>query len=71
MLKILGEDKVIVEQLRPDLLQHEYSVRADLLQVAFRKLRQSYVDLGMAVPADGDAAAFDEGADAASAWPDL
>ena len=36
MLRILGEDKVMVEQLRPDLLAKEFSVRADLPQVAFR-----------------------------------
>ena len=36
MLRILGEDKVMVEQLRPDLLPQEYSVRADLPQIAFR-----------------------------------
>ena len=36
MLRILGEDKVMVEQLRPDLIPTEYSVRADLPQVAFR-----------------------------------
>lgn len=53
MLKILGEDKEMVEMLRPDLLQHEYSVRADLPQVAFRRLRQSYVDLGMYTHAEG------------------
>ena len=36
MLKILGEDKVMVEKLRPDLLPQEYSVRADLPQIHFR-----------------------------------
>ena len=36
MLKILTEDKAMVERLRPDLLPAEYSVRADLPQVAFR-----------------------------------
>lgn len=36
MLRILGEDKAMVEQLRPDLLPQEYSVRADLPQIAFR-----------------------------------
>ena len=46
MLKILGEDKVMVEQLRPERLVREFSVRADSPQVAFRKLRQEWVDLG-------------------------
>ena len=46
MLRILGEDKVMVERLRPDLLQREFSVRADLPQVEFRKLRQQWIDLG-------------------------
>lgn len=39
-MKILSEDKAMVERLRPDLLVREFSVRADLPQVAFRKLRQ-------------------------------
>jgi len=46
MMRILGEDKDMVERLRPDLLGQEFSVRADLPQVAFRKLRQQYIDLG-------------------------
>lgn len=50
MLRILGEDKVMVEALRPDLLHREISVKADMAQIAFRKLRQSYVDMGYGVP---------------------
>ena len=46
MLRILGEDKAMVERLRPERLEHEFSVRADAPQVAFRKLRQSWVDMG-------------------------
>jgi hypothetical protein len=46
MIKILSEDKVMVEQLRPDLLQREVNVKADGVQTAYRKLRQSWVDLG-------------------------
>ena len=49
MLRILSEDKAMVEQLRPDLLPREISVKADLPQIAFRKLRQEYVDMGYAV----------------------
>ena len=36
MLRILGEDKTMVEQLRPEALPQEFSVRADLPQIAFR-----------------------------------
>ena len=41
MLRILTEDKAMVEGLRPDMLAREVSVRADLPQTAFRKLRQA------------------------------
>lgn len=40
MLKIQGEDKAMVEQLRYDQLAAESNVRADLPQIMFRKLRQ-------------------------------
>ncbi|KAG7675182.1 hypothetical protein Ndes2526B_g08041 [Nannochloris sp. 'desiccata'] len=53
MMKILGEDKVMVEKLRPELLVKEYSVRADLPQIEFRKLRQQWVDLGCVRPCHG------------------
>ena len=36
MLRILGQDKAMVERLRPDLLPAEFSVRADLPQIEFR-----------------------------------
>jgi hypothetical protein len=36
----------MVEQLRPDLLPREVNVKADRTQTAFRKLRQSWIDLG-------------------------
>ena len=39
MLHILGEDKAMVERLRPEALSQEYSVRADLPQIAFRWVR--------------------------------
>ena len=48
MLKILGEDKAMVELLRPDALEHEYSLGPDGPQVAFRKLRDEWVRLGYA-----------------------
>lgn len=53
MRKILGEDKVMVEQLRPELLEQEISVRADAIQTKFSKLRQEYIDLGYGVPPSG------------------
>jgi hypothetical protein len=40
MFKILGEDKVMLEQLRPEQIKTELSLEADKPQVAFRKLRQ-------------------------------
>jgi phenylpropionate dioxygenase-like ring-hydroxylating dioxygenase large terminal subunit len=49
MLRILSEDKAMVEELRPDLLAREISVKADLPQIAFRKLRQEYIDMGYGV----------------------
>ncbi|PSC71770.1 zeaxanthin epoxidase [Micractinium conductrix] len=58
MMKIQMEDKEMVEQLRYDLLQVEYNVRADLPQVMFRKLRQQYVDMGYVVPTEKDVAPF-------------
>lgn len=53
MMKILGEDKIMVEKLRPELLVKEYSVRADLPQIEFRKMRQQWVDLGYVRPCHG------------------
>lgn len=52
MIKILSEDKAMVEKLRYDQLPAEYSVRADLPQVAFRKLRQQWADLVGVVPTE-------------------
>jgi phenylpropionate dioxygenase-like ring-hydroxylating dioxygenase large terminal subunit len=49
MIKILSEDKAMVEQLRPDLLQREVNVKADGVQTAFRRLRQDYINLGYGV----------------------
>ncbi|KAF6263226.1 hypothetical protein COO60DRAFT_1267627 [Scenedesmus sp. NREL 46B-D3] len=50
MFKILGEDKVMVEKLTPERLSHEFSLGPDAPQVAFRALRQEWVDMGYAVP---------------------
>lgn len=49
MIQILTEDRAMVEHLRPEVLPREISVRADQLQIQWRKLRQSYVDLGYGV----------------------
>lgn len=46
MFKILGEDKVMVEKLRPELLEKEYSLAPDRPQIAFRNLRDEYIHLG-------------------------
>jgi hypothetical protein len=48
MFKILGEDKVMVEKLRPEALEHEFSLGPDGPQVAFRKLRDEWVKMGYA-----------------------
>ena len=45
----MSEDKAMVEQLRPEMLPREISVKADLPQIAFRKLRQEYIDMGYGV----------------------
>ncbi|KAF8056873.1 ddmC [Scenedesmus sp. PABB004] len=50
MMKILGEDKVMVERLTPERLGREFSLGPDAPQVAFRALRQEWVDMGYAVP---------------------
>jgi hypothetical protein len=39
----------MVEKLRPEALPHEISLEADLPQIAFRKLRQEWVDMGYGV----------------------
>lgn len=41
--------QVMVEQLRPESMRAEVSLEADLPQIALRKLRQSWVDMGYAV----------------------
>jgi hypothetical protein len=52
MLKILGEDKVMVDKLSPQRLEQEYSLAPDAPQIAFRQLRQSWVDMGYTVPTE-------------------
>ena len=47
--RILTEDKAMVENLEPEMLGREISVKADMPQMAFRKLRQQYIDLGYGV----------------------
>lgn len=43
----------MVEGLRPDMLAREVSVRADLPQTAFRKLRGEYLAMGYGVAPPG------------------
>jgi hypothetical protein len=49
MQNILGEDKVILEQLRPSSVTTEISLRADAPQLALRKMRERYIAAGSAV----------------------
>eukprot|EP00210_Caulerpa_lentillifera_P009418 g8979.t1 len=46
MLKILSQDKKMVEQLTPELSSYDVSVDVDLLQTSFRKLRHDYFSMG-------------------------
>ena len=41
--------QVMVETVRPEDMAREFSLGADLPQIAFRKLRQEWVDMGYAV----------------------
>lgn len=52
MMQILTEDKAMVEALEPEMLGREISVKADMPQMAFRKLRKQYIDLGYGVAPD-------------------
>jgi hypothetical protein len=54
MYKILGEDKVMVDKLAPQRLEQEYSLAPDAPQIAFRQLRQSWVDMGYTVPTEDE-----------------
>jgi phenylpropionate dioxygenase-like ring-hydroxylating dioxygenase large terminal subunit len=49
MVRILSEDKVMVERLRPEAVAREVNVRADAAQLEYRRLRQSYIDMGYGV----------------------
>lgn len=40
----------MVEKLTPERLEREYSLGPDAPQIAFRKLRQEWIDMGYAVP---------------------
>ncbi len=53
MVRILSEDKAMVETLRPDMVAREVNVRADAAQTEFRKLRQAYVAAGHGVQPRG------------------
>ena len=49
MFGIMAEDKAMVETLRPELVAQEFNVRADLAQLEYRKLRQSWIDMGYGI----------------------
>lgn len=38
--RVMGEDKAVVESLKPELLPFEFSVKEDDMQKAFSSLRQ-------------------------------
>lgn len=50
--RILKQDKAMVENLLPETLGREISVKADLPQTAFRKLRQEYIAMGYGIDPD-------------------
>lgn len=50
----------MVEELHPELLRTEVSVKADLLQLAFRKKRQEFVNMGYGVAPEGAGKTFYE-----------
>lgn len=49
MKNILGEDKVILEQLAPYEVATEVSLKADMPQLTLRRMRQRYIDAGAAI----------------------
>ncbi|KXZ50765.1 hypothetical protein GPECTOR_15g450 [Gonium pectorale] len=49
MFKILGEDKEMIELLKPEQIRSEVSLEADKPQIAYRKLRQEWIDMGYGV----------------------
>lgn len=49
MENILGEDKVIIEMLRPEEVDTEVSIAADAPQAAFRRMRGERIARGGAV----------------------
>lgn len=55
MQRIQGEDRVILDKVRPDLLDREFSLAPDMAQVAFRKMRQEFVQRGFWEPNEVDA----------------
>jgi hypothetical protein len=50
VLKIFNQDYPIVLSQRPELLPYdigaELSVKSDAIQIAYRKMRQKYIDMG-------------------------
>lgn len=49
MCRMLGDDANLVGQLTPDSMAEEWAHGANAPQVAFRQLRQEWVDVGYAV----------------------
>jgi hypothetical protein len=49
MANILGEDRVILEQLRPHEVTTEVSLKADAPQLELRRMRERYIAAGCAI----------------------
>jgi hypothetical protein len=64
MVKILTEDKAMVERLRPEALEREFSLAPDGPQVAFRNLRAEWMTLPGYASRHGLARAPSAGTDA-------
>ena len=56
--RILTEDKAMVEELQPEALPVEVSVKADHVQMAFRKQRAFYINMGYGVPPEAASQRF-------------
>ncbi|KAL4444862.1 hypothetical protein ABPG77_003912 [Micractinium sp. CCAP 211/92] len=55
MQRIQGEDRVILDKVRPELLAREFSLAPDMAQIAFRKMRHEFVERGFWEPNEVDA----------------
>ncbi len=53
VFKIFDQDRPVVQAQRPEILPYdlgaELHVRSDLIQIAYRKMRQQYIDMGWGI----------------------